>query len=99
VGESSQQNPFKPASESNAANLLTPRTKRDSIPYYESIKALNKMESFTTPREKLYNITQMFANLKTAVVDFWKGKVLLFHIFCFFFECFWSILDFFRLSC
>jgi len=55
--------------------LITPRTKRENIPYYESIKALNKIESYTTPKEKLHSLTQMYGNLKTAVVDFYKGKV------------------------
>ncbi len=61
--------------DSYRAEQITPRSVRENIPYYESIKSFNKIQSFTTPREKLEHIVQMYANLKTTVVDYHKGKV------------------------
>ncbi len=45
------------------------------LPYIESIKALEKIQQFTSPREKLVCVAESFSTLKTAVVDFWKGKI------------------------
>ena len=57
---------------------ITPRegeiTKREIMPYYESIKTLNKLELTTMPREKLLILRQAYSHMKTAVVDHWKGK-------------------------
>ena len=45
------------------------------IPYKEAIRSLEKISSCTTPREKLQCLSESFSSLKTAVVDFHKGKV------------------------
>jgi hypothetical protein len=48
---------------------------RSDIPYIESIKCFEKMQQFTSPREKLACLSESFGSLKTAIVDHWKGKL------------------------
>ena len=45
------------------------------VPYKEAIKTLEKIQQCVTPREKLQCLSESFSYLKTAVVDFHKGKV------------------------
>lgn len=45
------------------------------IPYREAIRALEKITTSVTPREKLQCLSESYGALKTAVVDFHKGKV------------------------
>ncbi len=47
----------------------------DEMPYHESIKALERISSFTSAREKLDCVIDFFSNMKASIVDFWKGKV------------------------
>ena len=47
----------------------------DKIPYYESIKALSTISSYTSPREKIDIVIDFFSNMKASIVDYWKGKV------------------------
>ncbi len=61
--------------DSYRSGQMTPRSVRENTPYYESIKSVNKIQLFTTPKEKLEHILQMYANLKTTVVDYHKGQV------------------------
>ena len=49
------------------------------VPYREAIRSLEKICSCTTPREKLQCLNESFSYLKTAVVDYHKGKVSNFH--------------------
>lgn len=39
------------------------------------MKVIEKIQSFTSPREKLLCLSESFSCLKTAIVDYWKGKV------------------------
>jgi hypothetical protein len=48
---------------------------RNELPYGEAIKALEKMQQFQFPREKLQCLSESFGALKTTIVDHWKGKV------------------------
>ena len=43
--------------------------------YREAIKALEKIEILDTPRDKLACLNECYAAIKSAVVDFHKGKV------------------------
>ena len=45
------------------------------MPYREAIRALEKMQQCVTPREKLQCLSESHGALKTAVVDYHKGKV------------------------
>jgi hypothetical protein len=45
------------------------------LPYNESIKAMERIKSFTWPREKLDWVIDFFSNMKSSIVDHWKGKV------------------------
>ena len=45
------------------------------VPYRDAIRALEKMQQCVTPREKLQCLSESFGALKTAVVDFHKGKL------------------------
>ena len=45
------------------------------IPYKDAIRSLEKMQQCVTPREKLQCLSESYGALKTAVVDFHKGKV------------------------
>jgi hypothetical protein len=52
------------------------KTLNDEIlPYHESIKALERISNFTSPREKLDWVIDFFSNMKSSIVDYWKGKV------------------------
>jgi len=44
-------------------------------PYREAIRNLEKLQTCTTPREKLQCLSDSLRALKTAVVDFHKGKL------------------------
>ena len=46
----------------------------ESIPYAEAIKAIEKIQEFTNPRDKLNCINESFNRIKTTVVDHYKGK-------------------------
>jgi hypothetical protein len=35
---------------------------------------LERIESFTSPREKLDWVIDFFSNMKASIVDYWKGK-------------------------
>ena len=64
----------------SASDYSTPRQEPKNwddnlIPYHESIKALERISSYTSPREKLDWIIDFFSNMKASIVDFWKGKV------------------------
>ena len=50
-------------------------TQLEKIPYYESIKALSTISSYTSPREKIDIVIDFFSNMKASIVDYWKGKV------------------------
>ena len=45
------------------------------VPYRQAILALEKLQSCLTPRDKLACLSESQNCLKTAVVDFHKGKV------------------------
>jgi len=45
------------------------------LPYIDAIRAIEKIQQFQSPREKLLCISESFGCLKTAIVDYWKGKV------------------------
>jgi len=47
----------------------------ESIPYAEAIKAIEKIQEYTNPRDKLNCINECFNRIKTTVVDHYKGKV------------------------
>ena len=47
----------------------------ESIPYAEAIKACEKINESTNPREKLNCVQEMFNMIKTSVVDHYHGKV------------------------
>ena len=51
------------------------QTNRQDLPYIEAIKCFEKLQSYISPREKLQCLSESFGCLKTAIVDFWKGKV------------------------
>ena len=51
------------------------------VPYRDAIRSLEKMQQCTTPREKLQCLSESFSGLKTAVVDYHKGKVSTFSIY------------------
>jgi len=44
-------------------------------PYAEAIKALEKIQDSTNPREKLNHVNECFNVMKTTIVDHYKGKV------------------------
>lgn len=46
----------------------------ESIPYAEAIKAIEKLQEFTNPWDKLNCINESFNRIKTTVVDHYKGK-------------------------
>jgi hypothetical protein len=48
---------------------------QSDLPYREAIRALEKMQQCVTPREKLQCLSESHGALKTAVVDYHKGKV------------------------
>ena len=50
-------------------------TANDPLPYMEAIRCIEKIPHLQSPREKLQCISESFASLKTAVVEYWKGKV------------------------
>lgn len=45
------------------------------MPYRDAIQQIEKIQSCTTPREKLALLTESYRAIKTAVVDFHKGKL------------------------
>ena len=45
------------------------------IPYREAIRQLEKMQQCVTPREKLQCLSESYGAIKTAVVDYHKGKL------------------------
>ena len=63
-------------SQSDSSEPSTLRSPKNAIlPYHESIKALERISSFTSPREKLEWVIDSFSNMKASIVDYWKGKV------------------------
>lgn len=56
-------------------SYLAPITGTNDVPYIESIQAIERIHTCTTPREKLHCLSEAFSGLKTAVVDFHKGKM------------------------
>jgi len=56
--------------------MFNTSTYRDShFPYIESIRCIEKIQQYTSPKEKLSCVSESFGCMKTAIVDFWKGKV------------------------
>jgi hypothetical protein len=47
----------------------------ESIPYAEAIKAIERIQEYTNPREKLNCVNECFTRIKTTVVDHYKGKL------------------------
>lgn len=45
------------------------------LPYIEAIREIEKIEEFTCPAEMVSCLSNSFEKLKTAVVDFHKGKI------------------------
>ena len=50
-------------------------TTNGPVPYRDAIRSLEKIQQCTTPREKLQCLNDSFSALKTAVVDYHKGKL------------------------
>ncbi|MDR3549471.1 MAG: hypothetical protein P4M11_14600 [Candidatus Pacebacteria bacterium] len=48
--------------------------KAGKLGYESSIKCVNKLEKSNSPTEKLASIMQMYAEMRTNVIDFSKGK-------------------------
>jgi len=48
--------------------------KKGKFGYENSIKAINKIKHLLYPHEKLAQIMQMYADMKTTVIDYSKGK-------------------------
>jgi len=63
------------ASESGSSDPPTPKSANGKLPYHESIKALERISWFTSPREKLDWVIEFFSNMKASIVDYWKGKL------------------------
>lgn len=53
---------------------LTYQTIKPELPYIDAIRCIEKIQQFTSPREKLACISESFGCLKTTIVDYWKGK-------------------------
>ena len=47
----------------------------ESVPFKEAVQCLEKIRTCITPREKLMCLSESFSAMKTAVVDFHKGRV------------------------
>lgn len=45
-----------------------------AVPYANAIETLKKLGSYSTPLEKLNCCLNTSANMKTAVIDYWKGR-------------------------
>lgn len=60
-------------SDSHHSSTLSDTT--SPLPYHESIKALERISSYTSPRDKLDCVIDSFSNMKASIVDYWKGKV------------------------
>ena len=55
--------------------IVTPEEEKlGKLGYDSSIHSINKLEQTIYPYEKLASIMQMYAEMKTAVIDFSKGK-------------------------
>lgn len=69
-------NPFSWEEKSDASNSEDLSiSQNERIPYHESIKSLSSISSYTSPREKLDAVIDFFSNMKSSIVDYWKGKV------------------------
>jgi Vacuolar sorting protein 9 (VPS9) domain len=47
---------------------------KDKNPYLSAIENLNSLDKHTSPIEKLNCILESATNMKTTVIDYWKGK-------------------------
>ncbi|CDW77121.1 UNKNOWN [Stylonychia lemnae] len=65
---------FNNTSTSSNLGALSMFSKND-LPYSEAIKCMEKIQQFSSPREKLQCISESFGQLKTTIVDHWKGKL------------------------
>ena len=48
---------------------------KHDLPYIESIRCFEKIQQFTSPRDKLLCLSEAFGALKTTIVDHYKGKL------------------------
>lgn len=62
---------------SAGSQLMQFNTNTDTgpVPYRDAIRSLEKIQQCTTPREKLQCLSDSYSGLKTAVVDYHKGKL------------------------
>lgn len=64
-----------PTLSSTQANIALGSHRSEQVPYIEAIRCIERMQTLQSPREKLQCITESFSCMKTAIVDYWKGKV------------------------
>jgi hypothetical protein len=67
-------------SQTHSSLALDAYAPKPDLPYIEAIRCIEKIQQYTSPREKLACITESFQCLKTAIVDYWKGKIELFQM-------------------